>query len=264
MKYVNKYISGLLIFGFFTLTGCQSGIMQAVGLLTLDDATMNQKGAEAFEKIKKETTIETNAGLNNYVKCVSNNILAVANDTTGVEQWEIVVFRDQNINAFALPGGKIGVFTGLLNVAKTQDQLAAVIGHEVAHVLERHGKERIQQQVVAGGGMAILEQFIGDNPLLMGAIGAGAQYGVLLPFSREHETEADISGLDLMAKAGFNPEAAVTLWKNMSAAGGSKPPEFMSTHPADATRINNLNARMPGAMAKYQAARSQGKNPKCK
>ncbi|MCB1306464.1 MAG: M48 family metalloprotease, partial [Leptospiraceae bacterium] len=112
--------------------------------LFIDDAQMNQMGVDAFEEIKQKETIETNAYYNNYVKCVAKNILAVTQDPTGVKEWEIVVFRNNAVNAFALPGGKIGVYTGLLSVAKNQDQLAAVIGHEVGHVIKQHSKARYQ------------------------------------------------------------------------------------------------------------------------
>ncbi|MBW7859069.1 MAG: M48 family metallopeptidase, partial [Leptonema sp. (in: Bacteria)] len=178
--------------------------------------------------------------------------------------WEIVVFRSPDVNAFALPGGKIGVFTGLLSVATTQDQLAAVLGHEVAHVTKRHGKQRVQQQVIAQGGMAVLEGVIGDNEMLMAAVGVGAQYGVLLPFSRAHESEADLVGLDYLAKAGFNPQGAVQLWQNMEAAGGGKQPEMLSTHPSGSTRIKDLQSKMTKALQTQAIAKNMGKNPKCK
>lgn len=244
----------------FSLTGCESAQM----LYGLDDSKMNEMGADAFSKIKSETPIETNAATNKYVKCVANALLAVHKDDTGVGAWEVVVFRSNEINAFALPGGKIGVYTGLLAVATTQDQLAAVMGHEIAHVAKRHGKQRVQQQVVATGGLQVLEGIIGDNPTLMSAIGAGTQYGVLLPFSRAHESEADLVGLDMMARAGFNPQGAVQLWQNMSKAGGSKGPELLSTHPSSDTRIKDLNAKMVNATAVYMAARQSGRAPTCK
>lgn len=243
-----------------SLTGCESAQM----LYGLDDSKMNEMGADAFNKIKSETPIETNAATNRYVKCVASALLAVHEDDTGVGAWEVVVFRSNEINAFALPGGKIGVYTGLLGVATTQDQLAAVLGHEIAHVAKRHGKQRVQQQLIAAGGLQVLEGIIGDNPILMGAIGAGAQYGVLLPFSRAHESEADLVGLDLMARAGFNPQGAVQLWQNMSKAGGSKGPELLSTHPSSDRRIKDLNAKMVSATATYMAARQSGRTPACK
>jgi predicted Zn-dependent protease len=244
----------------FSVAGCESAQM----VYGLDDSKMNEMGTDAFNKIKAETPIETNPAINNYVKCVAHALLAVHKDDTGVSSWEIVVFRSAEVNAFALPGGKIGVYTGLLGVATTQEQLAAVLGHEIAHVAKRHGKQRVQQQVIASGGLQVLQGIIGENPALMAAVGAGAQYGVLLPFSRAHESEADLVGLDLMARAGFNPQGAVQLWQNMSKAGGSKAPELLSTHPSGETRIRDLNAKMPKATATYLAARQAGRSPACR
>ncbi|GIX41148.1 MAG: Zn-dependent protease [Leptospiraceae bacterium] len=239
MKNKNKFI--IILFLMF----CQS-------LPLLDDNQVNKMGVEAFEKIKSETPIENNPAINQYVKCVANRILSVAKDDTGVKEWEIVVFRSDLINAFALPGGKIGVYTALLNVAKTQDQLAAVLGHEVGHVIKRHGKERIQSQMIAMGGLKVIEGIVGNNPTIMGALGVGAQYGVILPFTRSQESEADLVGLELMAKAGFNPTGAIELWESMKKATDKKIPELLSTHPAPDTRIKQIKEKLPQALGIYQ------------
>jgi predicted Zn-dependent protease len=190
---------------------------------------------------------------------------AITNALPEKRAWEVVVFRDDSANAFALPGGKIGVHTGLLKVAQNQDQLAAVIGHEIAHVLAEHGKERVSEQLVAQGGMSLLSAVIGNpedprHGLLMGALGLGAQFGVLLPHSRAQESEADIVGLDYMAKAGFDPRQSVNLWQNMAAAGGGQQPEFMSTHPSHGTRIQNLQAAIPKALVTLEQS---GKKASC-
>ncbi len=227
----------------------------------LEDEQVNKMGVEAFEKIKSETPIEKDPNINRYVKCVANQILSVAKDDTGVKEWEIVVFRSEQINAFALPGGKIGVYTALLKVAKDQDQLAAVIGHEVGHVIKRHGKDRIQSQMVAMGGLEILGSILGNDPTIMGALGVGAQYGVILPFTRSQESEADMVGLKLMAKAGFNPTGAITLWQNMKNASEKQMPEILSTHPAPDTRIKQLQEKLPEAMAIYNMISNK---PQCK
>jgi len=227
----------------------------------LDDQQVNKMGVEAFEKIKSETPIEKDPNINRYVKCVANQILSVAKDDTGVKEWEIVVFRSEQINAFALPGGKIGVYTALLKVAKDQDQLAAVLGHEVGHVIKRHGKDRIQSQMIAMGGLEILGSILGNDPTIMGALGVGAQYGVILPFTRSQESEADMVGLKLMAKAGFNPTGAITLWQNMKNASDKQVPELLSTHPAPDTRIKQLQEKLPEAMAIYNIVSNK---PQCK
>ena len=183
-------------------------------------------------------------------------------------RWEVVVFEADQANAFALPGYKIGVYTGLLKYAKNQDQLAAVMGHEVAHVIAEHGNERVSNQMATEAGLSIAAVLLGteqdsNTALIMAGLGLGAQYGVILPFSRSHESEADLIGLELMAKAGFNPEESVTLWQNMAQSGLS-PPEFMSTHPSSDTRIKQLRERIPQVQPAYQQAVKKGQRANCK
>lgn len=254
-KLQNKVFLPLIVFA-----SCAS-------LPLVSDEQLNNMGSEAFDEIKSQTPVERDRRINDYVLCITHNLLEVTDDPTGVREWEIVVFRDQNVNAFALPGGKIGVFTGLLSVAENQHQLAAVIGHEIAHVTARHAKERVTQNMIAQGGLSVAEMVLGDNPAAMGALGLGTQFGVLLPFSRKHENEADEIGLELMAKAGFNPRESVSLWENMmaaaEAAGSNQPPEFMSTHPAGDTRIRRLEGQMGDALILQEIARRNGKNPNC-
>ena len=185
--------------------------------------------------------------------------------------WEVLVFESAEVNAFALPGRKIGVYEGLLRVAANQNQLAAVIGHEVGHVLARHGNERISQATLAQMSQAAVAVAVqsadmssGEGQMVMAAFGMGAQYGVMLPFSRVHETEADTIGLTLMASAGFDPEQSVVLWRNMGAASsGQAPPEWASTHPANETRIANLQSQMAEAVAVFASARVAGRSPRC-
>ncbi|MGE8719911.1 M48 family metallopeptidase [Leptospira terpstrae] len=230
-------------------------------ILIVKDAEMNEMGTLAFSEMKTKTPIDTSAVANSYVNCIVSAELAVTSDTTGVESWEVVVFKDNTPNAFALPGGKIGVHTGMFPIAKNKDQLAAVIGHEIGHVIARHGNERVSQNQLAGGSVKLLENL--GKPMVAGALGMGAKFGILLPFSREHESEADLIGLELMAKSGFDPKQSVELWKNMSALGGNKPNELLSTHPSDATRMKHLNAAMPNAMALWEKAKAEGKRPNC-
>jgi predicted Zn-dependent protease len=222
-------------------------------------------GVAAFTDKKQKSKLVTSATTNQYVSCVANAITAVL---TGEQQreWEVAVFEDDSANAFALPGAKIGVHTGLLKIAVNQDQLAAVIGHEVGHVLARHGNERMSIEFASQTGQQLagtVLQGSEQGALVIAALGLGTQYGVVLPFSRTHEAEADLIGLDLMAKAGFDPRGSVTLWRNMAKASEGEPPEFLSTHPAHKTRINGLDANMEGAYATYMAAKQQGRNPKC-
>lgn len=235
-------------------------------LLLLPEGELSQMGVAAFDDKKKSSKVVTEASTNQYVICVADAITEVL---TGAQRrsWEVVVFDDDSANAFALPGGKIGVHTGLLKVAVNQDQLAAVIGHEVGHVLAQHGNERMSIQFASQTGQQLLGQVMQGSQqgaLVMAAMGLGTQYGITLPFSRTHEAEADLIGLDLMARAGFDPRASVTLWRNMAKAGGETPPEFLSTHPSHQTRINGLDANMEPAYTTYKTAQQQGRRPQCR
>ncbi|MCW7508982.1 M48 family metallopeptidase [Leptospira levettii] len=230
-------------------------------IILVSDGEMNEMGTQAFDDLKSKTPIDTRNNTNSYVKCIVDSELGVTTDTTGVDSWEVIVFKDNTPNAFALPGGKIGVFTGMFSVAKNKDQLAAVIGHEIGHVIARHGNERVSQNQLASGSVKLLETL--GKPTVAGALGMGAKFGVLLPFSRQHESEADLIGLENMAKAGFDPRESVNLWKNMSALGGGKPNELLSTHPSDETRMKQLNQAMPKAMALFESALQSGKKPNC-
>lgn len=229
----------------------------------MSDTEMQQMGEQSFATLKKDIPIEQDANINAYVNCVAT---AITNEVGG--DWEVIVFKEPSANAFALPGRKIGVHTGLLTIAQNQDQLAAVLGHEVAHVLANHGNERVSQQAAVSQGLSISQAILNPQSELgktgMGLLGLGTQYGIIMPFSRAHETEADIYGLDLMAKAGFNPQESVTLWINMGKAGGETPPEFMSTHPAHDTRIQDLQKQMPKALELRKEALAKGKNPQCR
>lgn len=232
-------------------------------LILVPDAEMNSLGAQTFQQLKAEQPQEDDPRVRSYVQCVARNITSVLE---GGQEWEVRVFESEEVNAFALPGGKIGVFSGMLEVARDEDQLAAVIGHEVSHVLARHGSERVSQALAVQGGLVALDVALADarqRDLILGALGLGATVGVLLPFSRTQESEADDMGLTLMSHAGFDPRAAVQLWRNMQAAAGGQPPQFLSTHPSHETRIRDLRAQMSGALDNYTQARARGRVPRC-
>jgi len=168
--------------------------------------------------------------------------------------WEFNVVDDPTVNAFCMPGGKVVVYTGILKVTQNEDALAVVMGHEIAHALANHGNERMSQGLVAQLGLTSLDLALSQKPaatrnLLMTAAGAGAQFGVMLPFSRKHESEADEMGLYLMAMAGYNPGEAAPFWQRMGGSGGSRPPEFLSTHPDPAKRSDTLKKLVPKARA---------------
>jgi predicted Zn-dependent protease len=248
--------------------GCAVSPLGRKQLKLLPDSQMNEMGIVAFQDMVANVPQSDDPAVLAYVQCIADAIADQAADETGVTHWELRVFDDETPNAFALPGGKIGVHTGLLNVAVTANQLAAVIGHEVGHVIARHGNERVSTAMAAQAGLGVAELLARDKSpkdreQLLGLLGLGAQLGVLLPYSRVQEKEADLVGLDLMAAAGFDPRESVDLWYNMMAAGGGAPPEFMSTHPSGETRIRDLEERMVGAMALYEAARAAGQRPDC-
>lgn len=254
---------------FFLLVACATSPMGRKQLILMPDSQMTQMGFESFQQIKKETPVETDPKINAYVKCVLDPVLAVTGPVSGVSSWDVVVFRSPQVNAFALPGGHIGVYTGILPVTKTPDQLAAVIGHEVGHVIARHGAERVSDALVGQGAVLVagsIAQKKNKNwGLIVAAVGAPAvQYGFLLPFGRAQESEADLIGLELMAKAGYDPREAVELWKNMGAAsGGKQPPEILSTHPSNQRRIRDITSYLPKVLPYYEKKKSDGHLPRC-
>lgn len=164
--------------------------------------------------------------------------------------WEFNLVKDDQVNAFCMPGGKIVVYEGLMNLVESDDELAVVLGHEVAHAVAKHSNERMSQQLVAQYGAQILGAAVANKSAAVQTVassvyGIGAQYGVMLPFSRKHESEADYMGLVLMTMAGYNPDVAVHFWEKMSAGSGEKVPEFMSTHPSDSRRIADIQKELP-------------------
>lgn len=236
-------------------------------LILLPESQMGSLGAQAFAEMRRTVPTETRGDVNEYVRCVSKPLIAVSGSRIPVDQWEVVVFRDDSANAFALPGGKIGVHTGLLKVAVNADQLAAVIGHEVGHVLARHGNERVSEGLLAQGGQAALASILSEKrgrAEIFALLGLGVQFGVLLPHSRTQESEADEIGLELMARAGFDPAQSIELWKNMAKNGGGQPPEFLSTHPSHATRIEDLTRLQNRIRPLYLKALAEGRAPDCR
>lgn len=250
---------------FLLLVSCSSSPTGRNQLILVGDSQMSQLGAASFAQMKEKTPPVKDPAATAYVSCVSNALLKVAGENPA--GWEIQVFNDKTPNAFALPGRKIGVHTGMFAVAQTPSQLAAVIGHEIGHVQAKHGAERVSLNLgaqVVQQAAAIGLQNNQNGPAIMAALGVGTQLGVLLPYSRTHESEADFIGLVLMARAGFDPRESVQLWLNMAKAGGGNPPEFLSTHPSGKTRIEKLNSKMPEAALIYQQALAKGVNPQCR
>ena len=231
------------------------------------DSLMNNMSYQSYSEFISQNKLSTDTAKIQMVKdvgrkiqkaveqyCAENNM----SDQLSGYQWEFNLVEDTNVNAWCMPGGKVVVYTGILPAAKDEAGLATVMGHEIAHAFAKHGAERMTQELlVEMGGMA-LETALAKSPaetknLFLRSYGTGTQYGVLLPYSRKHENEADHLGLIFMAMAGYNPNEAVGFWQRMaSAKTGQAPPELLSTHPADATRIRNIKELMPEAMKYYK------------
>jgi len=266
----NKWIKTSLLVGLssLVLAGCSTSPTGRSQLKLFPTKQINQMGIQSFAQMKEDTPASKSGETNGYVNCVAQKVIAQVPAKYGISNWEVVVFDSEQVNAFALPGGKVGVYTGLLEVAENQHQLAAVIGHELAHVLAEHGNERVSTAFATQTAMAAAYQLSGDvkhKQEIFALLGVGAQVGISLPFGRIQESEADAMGLDLMAKAGFDPKESVTLWQNMGKkAGGKAQPEFLSTHPSNKRRINDLNKRMAKVMPYFEQARAEGRSPQCK
>ena len=251
-----------------TLSACSTSSTGRNQVSLYSDTELNHMGVTSFEQMKKEIPISKDKATNDFVLCVADAITANVPKSAQQGEWEVVVFDSEQVNAFALPGGKIGVYTGILEVTENQDQLAAIMGHEVGHVLEHHSNERLSANKLSNVGLAVAAIAIGasevDNKgLWVAGLGIGVQYGVIMPYSRAHESEADIVGQDLMARSGFSPEASVQLWKNMSKLSKDAPPEFMSTHPSNETRIKQLNKHLAVSQPYYLAEKNRNNIPKC-
>jgi predicted Zn-dependent protease len=233
-------------------------------LMLVSPAQEAQMGLAAFAQIKKEEKISKDPELNARIKRIGKRIAASVGREVPNAKWEFVVFDSPTVNAFALPGGKVGVYTGLIKLAASDDEIAIVMGHEIAHVTSRHGAERTSQNYAIAGvgllaaiGMEVKDVDPAKRNMALAAYGVGSQVGLALPYSRLHETEADSVGLRFAAGAGYDPRAGATFWKKMAAKGGAKPPEFLSTHPSDATRIANLEQLAPKYMDLYKQSRAR-------
>ncbi|MFI0471158.1 M48 family metallopeptidase [Halomonas sp. HMF6819] len=255
-----RVLGAPLLAVFVLLAGCDETPTGRSRLALVPQTMMAQMGQQSFDELQSNNAISHNEAANRLVQCVTRHVVAGAEasypELAFPERWEVVVFEEASPNAFALPGGRIGVHSGLLDVAETPGQLAAVIGHEVAHVLADHGNERLTQELGIKAGLLVVGMLgEGDmgNHQLMQALGIGAQLGITLPFSRTHEEEADRMGLIIMARAGFDPSESVALWRNMANVGGDQPPELLSTHPAHQARIRALEQQLDDTRSVYRS-----------
>jgi predicted Zn-dependent protease len=236
---------------------------------TPSDSDMAAEAARQFAEMRASIPLETDREKIDYIHCVATAIVDVLPPEYRNLPWDMAIFEADAVNAFAMPGGKIGVMTGILKAADNQDRLAAVLGHEVAHVTQNHAAERASRAKPSQLGVQVAAILLGGGHsgatyTAYEALSAGAAFGIMLPFSRGQETEADVVGLEYMARAGFDPRESVALWQNMEkATGGNAPAEFMSTHPASSTRIDNLVSQFGKTLVLYNEAKANGRNPEC-
>ena len=255
-----KKITSLLIIALLLLSSCGSvPITGRKQILLVSDQEVLTSSLTQYSEYMKSAPVSSNASGKNMVIRVGKKIAAATEQylkANGLSaelsnfSWEFNLVKDNQVNAFCMPGGKIVVYEGLLKLVSSDDELAVVLGHEVAHAVAKHSNERMSQQLMTQYGAQILTQALSNKSAAIQKAGStiyglGAQYGLTLPFSRKHESEADYMGLIFMTMAGYDPNVAITFWQKMSASGGAKVPEFMSTHPSDATRINDIKKILP-------------------
>ncbi len=250
------------------LAACATSPTGRSQMILKSDDELAAQAAQQFAEMKAALPLSTDRATIDYIACVTNYIVNELEPPYSDIEWELAIFDEDSVNAFAMPGGKIGVHTGVLKAAQNQHQLAAVIGHEVAHVTARHANERASRVPLTGVGVQVAAVLLGGGN--QGAtytayetLKAGEALGLTLPFNRGQESEADVIGLDYMAKAGFDPREAVPLWQNMAKESGGAPAEVLSTHPSSSTRIDQLVSRFGSTLPLYNEARARGLNPDC-
>lgn len=253
-KTFRKLLLAGVLSSTLALGGCATD-GTGLGINLVSEAQVNQMAAQSWQQLRQEAPVSDNARYQRRADRITTRVLRASGRDPGA--WEVVVFEDDQVNAFALPGGKIGIYEGMMELATTDAQLAAVIGHEIAHNTEDHAVERVNSQAATQLGIGVAAAVIGgeQSNAVAGLLGMGAQFGVLLPYGRNQELEADRLGLIYMARAGYNPEEAVTFWQKMAAQGGARQPEFASTHPAPEQRIRQIRELLPEARQIYNANR---------
>lgn len=229
---------------------------------------IERQAAQLFEEMKTRIPQSRNPRARQFVQCVAMSLVPQLEPKYANMHWEVVLFAHDAINAFALPGGKVGVFTGMFRAADTPDALAAVIGHEMAHVTLEHPEKRARRRTLTGLAASVASIFFGGgDPIAQNALSdvlsMGAELGLNRPYDREQEIEADVRGLHYMAAAGFDPRAAIELWKRMDALKRGAPPEFLSTHPSSDKRLETLIGELVPTLQRFNAARERGRVPDC-
>lgn len=252
----------IIIFSLMTLSCATSPETDRRQFIVVPDSQMNSLGLQAFEEMLKNEPLSTDQELIRKVEEIGRRIAAASGQDF---DWEFKVFENKEmVNAFCLPGGKVGVYTGIIPVSQTNAGLAAVIGHEVAHAVLKHGAERMSQSLASQVGLGLAGITLTDSKYrdaIMAALGIGVQVGIALPYSRLQEREADMLGLKYMAMAGYDPAEAVALWERMAGLENGAPPEFLSTHPNPASRAAYLRGQLPKVMPIYQNSKRQVTRP---
>jgi len=252
----------LLATAAFLLSSCATGSTQQ------SRAELEAEAARAFNQMRASMPLVTDRETIDFVACVAQAVVEVLEPPYNDIEWELAIFEGESVNAFAMPGGKIGVISGILKVTENEHQLATVIGHEIAHVTANHSADRATNSdmtriginaaaIILGGG------YSGATYTAQQALAAGAQFGISLPYKRGQETEADVIGLEYMARAGFDPRESVPLWQRMDAGSDNRPAEFLSTHPASETRIENLINEWQKTLPLYNQAVTEGRQTDC-
>jgi predicted Zn-dependent protease len=257
----------VLLLGVLLVQACSTVPLTGRRQISLiPDSNMLSMSFDQYTQFLKENKLSKNMAQTEVVKRVGKRIQGavetyfaqhnLSEELKGYA-WEFNLVESKEVNAWCMPGGKVVVYTGILPITQNENGVAVVMGHEIAHAVAKHGNERMSQQLLAQMGGLALSEALQQNPkqtqaLWMGVYGAGVQVGALLPFSRLHEGEADHLGLIFMAMAGYDPNGAVVFWQRMSQNAGGKPPEFLSTHPSDKTRIQKIKAEIPEAMTYFR------------
>lgn len=265
MTQLTKTLVALIVINFIVVACSTVPLTNRSQLNMIPDSELLAMSFAQYDEFLKENKLSQNQSQTKLVKKVGNKIEQAVTtylnennyaDLLDGYAWEFNLVENKIANAWCMPGGKVVVYSGILPITKTETGLAVVMGHEIAHAIAEHGGERMSQELLRQAGGVALTVALKDNPeqtrnYWLAAYGLGTEVGVMLPYSRLHESEADHLGLIFMAMAGYNPNESIKFWKRMSNQGGQKPPEFLSTHPSDETRIENLNKWMPEAIKYY-------------